>query len=99
MTTNTSTQATPTRLLLVILKGADRDTLLHRLLDAEFRVTEFASVGGFLRRKSTTLVIGVAKGRVEEALAIIRETCPTPPDADEHRATIFVLNTRQFIAV
>lgn len=97
MTTNPP--VTPTKLLLVILKGADRDTLLHRLLDAQFRVTEFASVGGFFRRKSTTLMIGVAEGRVEEALAIIRETCPTPPNADEHRATVFVMSTNQFLAV
>ena len=99
MTTDATNQTAPTKLLLVILKGADRDRLLHQLLEAQFRVTEFASVGGFFRRKNTTLLIGVAEDRVEESLAIIREVCPTPPDADEHRATIFVLHTSQFVTV
>jgi uncharacterized protein YaaQ len=94
-----NTPPTAMKLILVILKGADRDALLHPLLDAQFRVTEFASIGGFFRRHSTTLVIGVDETRVEEAVKIIRETCPTPPDADEHRATVFVLNTRQFLVV
>jgi uncharacterized protein YaaQ len=88
-----------TKLVIIILRGADRDLLVNRLLDAQFRVTEFASLGGFFRRKSVTLLVGVLAERVDEALALIRETCPTPPDADEHRATIFVLDARQLITV
>ncbi len=88
-----------TKLILIILRGGDRDTLVHRLNDADFRVTEFSSMGGFLRRKSTTLLIGVPAERVEAALAIIRGTCPTLPGADEHRATIFVMNAAQGLAI
>jgi uncharacterized protein YaaQ len=84
-----------TKLVLIILRGADRDKLVRRLHDADFRVIEFASMGGFLRRKNTTLLVGLPADRVEPALAIIRETCPTPPDADEHSATVFVMNIAQ----
>ncbi|RPJ02467.1 MAG: hypothetical protein EHM39_01805 [Chloroflexi bacterium] len=88
-----------TKLILVVLRGADRDWLIQHLNDAGFRVTEFSSVGGFLRRRHTTLLIGVPADRVEPALAIIRQLCPTPPGADEHRATIFVMNAVQGVAV
>ncbi len=88
-----------TKLIFVILRGADRDVLIQYLNDAGYRVTEFSSMGGFLRRKSTTLLIGVPADQVEPALAIIRQQCPTPPGADEHRATIFVMNAAQNLAV
>jgi uncharacterized protein YaaQ len=88
-----------TKLALIVLRGADRDRLVKRLHDADFHVIEFASMGGFLRRKNTTLLIGLPADRVETALAIVRETCPTPPGADEHRATIFVMNTSEGAAV
>jgi uncharacterized protein YaaQ len=87
------------KLIIVILRGADRDRLLHRLNDANLRATEFASMGGFLRHKNTTLLIGLPADQVDTALTIIRETCPTPEAADEHRATIFVLSASQSIAV
>jgi uncharacterized protein YaaQ len=88
-----------TKLILVVLRGGDREKLIHRLLDADYRVTEFSSMGGFLRRKNTTLMIGVPPEQTEQALALIRETCPTPPNADEHSATIFVIHAGQFISI
>lgn len=84
-----------TRLIVVVLRGSGCDRLMHRLLDADLRVTEFSSTGGFLRRKSTTLIIGAPADRVDTALALIREMCATPPGADEHNATIFVLRATQ----
>jgi uncharacterized protein YaaQ len=88
-----------TKLILVVLRGGDRESLIHLLLDAGYRVTEFSSMGGFLRRKNTTLMIGVPPEQTEQALALIRETCPTPPNADEHSATIFVIHAGQFISI
>ncbi|MCL4236731.1 MAG: cyclic-di-AMP receptor [Anaerolineae bacterium] len=87
------------KLVVVIVRSGDHDTLLRHLLDAGFRVTEFSSLGGFLRRKSATLLAGVPADRLDEALALIRETCPTPPGADEHRATVFVLSAGQLITI
>lgn len=88
-----------TKLLLVILRGSSCDKLLSRLLDAHFAVTTFSSVGGFFRRQSTTLLIGVPAEQVEQALSIIRVTCPTPPGADEHHATIFVIGAGEFVQI
>ncbi len=88
-----------TKLLIVILRGSVHDALLRRMLDARFRVTELSSTGGFFRRQGSTLLIGLPQERVEEALTLIRETCPTPPDADEHSATIFVLDAEQILSI
>jgi len=87
------------KLIIVVVRSGDHDALLRHLLDAGFRVTEFSSLGGFLRRKSATLLVGVPAEQLGDALALIRQTCPTPPGADEHRATIFVLNAGQLVAI
>ncbi len=87
------------KLVIVVVRNGDHDALLRRLLDAGFRVTEFSSLGGFLRHKSATLLAGVPAEQLDEALALIHETCPTPPGADEHRATVFVLNADQLITI
>ncbi|MCD4685849.1 MAG: cyclic-di-AMP receptor [Anaerolineae bacterium] len=94
MTTNDAN-----KLLVVIVRGNTRETLISRLKDAGYRVTTFSSVGGFLRRHSTTLLVGLPADQVETALTMIRTTCPTPQGTDEHTATIFVLRAGQFVLV
>lgn len=88
---------TTTKVILVIARGDCADRLTHQLLDAQFRVTEFASMGGFLRQKNTTLIIGVRPERVEQAMALVREVCASAPGSEEHNATVFVLEAEQFI--
>jgi uncharacterized protein YaaQ len=88
-----------TKLVLVIVQGSSGDKLVHQLLDAGYRVTEFSSTGGFFRRKSLTLMIGVTPEQVEHVLKLIRDACPTPPGADQHLATVFVLETGDFITI
>ena len=85
--------------LIIVVVHKNHDELLRHLLDAGFRVTQFSSLGGFLRRRSATLLVGVEEGRLDEALAIIRQTCPTPPGADEHSATLFVLNAGRLVTI
>ncbi|MGQ9851288.1 MAG: cyclic-di-AMP receptor [Aggregatilineaceae bacterium] len=85
--------------LIIVVVHKNHDELLRRLLDAGFRVTQFSSLGGFLRRRSATLLVGVEEGRLDEALAMIRQTCPTPPRADEHSATLFVLNAGRLVTI
>jgi uncharacterized protein YaaQ len=87
-----------TKLIIVVVRR-EHDALLRNLLDAGFHVTEFSSLGGFLRRRSDTLLIGVDAQRLDEALRIIRQTCATPPGADEHSATVFVLHAGQWVTI
>jgi uncharacterized protein YaaQ len=86
------------KLILVILHDARCDPLIDRLLDAGYHVTTFSSIGAFFRRKHITLMIGCAAEKVEAALAIIRAMYQTPPDADEHYATIFVVDAGGIVA-
>lgn len=86
-------------IILAVLRGGVSQDLLNRLLDAGFHVTELSSMGGFFRRKNTTLITGAPIGKLEEALNIVREACANEPESDEHRATLFVLDTEQFLSL
>jgi uncharacterized protein YaaQ len=86
-----------TKLILAILRGGDHEPLIHQFVDNGFGVTTFSSFGTFLRRKHMTLLIGLPPDKVDQALEIIRQYCPTASDADEHNATIFVLNASRFL--
>ena len=84
------------RLVIAILRDIDGDEVLKALLDANFRVTQIASTGGFLRRGNSTLLIGVEKERVETAVQLVREHSAPAIDPGLKRATVFVLKVDQF---
>lgn len=84
------------RLIITILRDANGEDVLNALLDANFRVTRIASTGGFMRRGNSTLLIGVKKERVEEAIKLIREHSAPAIDPGLKRATVFVLKVDQF---
>jgi uncharacterized protein YaaQ len=84
------------RLIIAVLRNADGEDVLQALLDAGFRVTRIASTGGFMRRGSATLLVGVEKEHVETAIQLIREHSAPAIDPGLKRATIFVLKVDQF---
>lgn len=84
------------RLVIAILRDTDGEAALKALLDANFRVTQIASTGGFLRRGNSTLLIGVEKERVETAIQLVRENSAPAIDPGLKRATVFVLKVDQF---
>ncbi len=84
------------KLIIAILRDVDNEAVCQALVGANFRVTQVASTGGFLRKGSTTLMIGVEDEHVQEALRLIREHTTQPQEAGMKRATIFVLNVTQF---
>jgi uncharacterized protein YaaQ len=84
------------RLVIAILRDADGEEVLKALLDANFRVTQIASTGGFMRRGNSTLLIGVEKERVKTAVQLIREHSAPAIDPGLKRATVFVLKVDQF---
>jgi len=87
------------RLVIAILRDADGEEVLKALLDANFRVTQIASTGGFFRRGTATLLIGVEKGKVETAVQLIREHSAPAIDPGLKRATVFVLKVDQFAQI
>ncbi len=84
------------KLIIAIIRDVDNEAVCQALIGADYRVTQVASTGGFLRKGSTTLMIGVEDDRLQEALKIIREHTTRPQESDMKRATIFVLNIAQF---
>jgi len=84
------------KLIIAILKHDDTENVSNALVAAHFRVTQIASTGGFLRRGSTTLMIGLDDEKVDEAIEIIRKTCAPSPDPTIKRATLFVINVARF---
>jgi len=79
------------KLILAVVRDFDSESILNTLLPLGYRVTRLASTGGFLRRGSTTLMIGVDEGQENEVIKILKGAVGTP-DPDQHRITLFVLN-------
>lgn len=62
-------------ILIVIVQGQDADIAIDSLLDEGFGVTRLPSVGGFLGRKSATLMIGVDSKKSQDAIEVLDRTC------------------------
>jgi uncharacterized protein YaaQ len=83
------------KLIMAILKDDDVENAVQALTSQSFRVTRVASTGGFFRKGSTTLLIGVDDEQVEAAIVVLR--AKTTPSADERmRATVFVVPVSRF---
>jgi uncharacterized protein YaaQ len=83
------------KLMIVIVKDQDADTLTQELTAASFRVTRVASTGGFLRSGIVTLLMGLEDDQVDEVIGRMRarlaSTTPGQP-----RATLFVVPVEHF---
>ena len=88
------------KLILAIVASDAVDPVSRALVDKNYPVTQISSVGGFLRRGSTTLVIGVDEGQVQGVLDTLKSAVPAAPRADKsHAVTLFVLNAAEFVQV
>ncbi|HEY72878.1 MAG: hypothetical protein DRJ03_12620 [Chloroflexi bacterium] len=83
------------KLVIAIVRDVDAGPVIEQLVARDHRVTRVASTGGFLRRGNVTLLVGVEDQHVQLVIDILRETC-SPPEPDQHRATIFVVDAPHF---
>ncbi len=83
------------KLILAVVRDIDTEAIMNTLLPKGFRVTRLASTGGFLRRGSTTLMIGVDEGEEDSVIDLLKNAVG-PPDPDQHRITLFVMNATNF---
>lgn len=60
------------KLILAIVNFEDAEGLTEALLQADFRATTLATMGGFLRRQYTTLLVGTEEDRVDAAMELIQ---------------------------
>jgi uncharacterized protein YaaQ len=83
------------KLILAVVRDFDTESILNTLLPQGFRVTRLASTGGFLRRGSTTLMIGVEDGQEYQVIDLLKSAVGAP-DPDQHRITLFVINASNY---
>ncbi|MGI6209033.1 MAG: cyclic-di-AMP receptor [Anaerolineae bacterium] len=70
------------KVVLAVTTSEGAESIADALKEQGFRVTIMGSMGGFLRRKSATLLIGVQDdAQVDRVLEIIRENAPSPEEA------------------
>ena len=81
------------KMIIVIIKDHDADTLTQALTAGDYRVTRIASTGGFLRSGVATLLLGVNDERVDSAVQLIREKLGS---SGEKKATLFVVPVQRF---
>jgi uncharacterized protein YaaQ len=62
-------------LLIAVVQGQDASIAIETLIDEGIGVTRLSSIGGFLGRKSSTLLIGVDAEMVHKAIEILDSTC------------------------
>lgn len=79
------------KLILAVVRDIDTESILNTLLPHGFRVTRLASTGGFLKRGSTTLMIGVDEGHEYEVTNLLKSAVGAP-DPDQHRITLFIVS-------
>jgi uncharacterized protein YaaQ len=61
--------------ILAIVQPAYLEAIGSALLSANYRFTRIASMGGFLKKGSSTLLIGVRGDRVDKVLQIMQMVC------------------------
>jgi uncharacterized protein YaaQ len=84
------------KLIIAIMRDVDNEPVSQALVDQGFRVTRIASTGGFLRRGSSTLMVGVENEKVDSAIELIKNNLTPPNEAGGNRVNLFVLNVEQF---
>jgi len=87
------------KLIIAVINDNDNDPVTQALIVAGFRVTRVASTGGFLRRGSSTLMIGVTDDKLDAAIEVIRNSVSPAQEAGMKRATLFVLNVEYFTQI
>lgn len=90
-----------TRVILTVIPEQNADSTLAALHERKFRVTRIASTGGFWRRGNVTLLIGVAKGQVSEAIDLIHDRCSACGESRQGKGegnggVAFILNVEHF---
>jgi uncharacterized protein YaaQ len=84
------------KLIISVLRDVDNEPVSQALVDQGFRVTRIASTGGFLRRGSSTLMIGVEDDKVDRAIELIKNSLTSPVEPGVNRVNLFVLNVENF---
>ncbi len=90
------------KLILAIVPGYHSQAILKTLTTAQYRATVISTTGGWLRKGSTTLLLGVEDDQVDDVLKQIQLEClEVLPKAKslESCATVLVLGVQQHVQI
>ncbi len=82
------------KMIIIIVKDNDADTLTQAFTAGNFRVTRVASTGGFMRSGVVTMLLGVEDEQVDAAIKVAHAALPA--SSDKKRATLFVVPVQHF---
>jgi uncharacterized protein YaaQ len=82
------------KMIVAILKDMDTDAVTQGLTVEGFRVTRIATTGGFFKKGTATLFVGVDDDKVEAAIEVMRAR--TTAVSGEKRCTVFVVPVERF---
>ena len=82
------------KMIIAVLKDTDSDAVTQGLTSAEFRVTRVASTGGFFKKGTVTLLVGVDDDKVDAAIQVLKDK--TTVVTGEKRCTVFVVPVERF---
>ena len=63
------------KLIYAIVPGEDASDVVGKLNENGFQATKISTTGGFLRKKNTTLMIGVEDEHWKKVIGIIKDIC------------------------
>jgi uncharacterized protein YaaQ len=87
------------KLIIAILRNQDTETVVQALITKGYRVTRIASTGGFIKRGSSTIMVGVDESQIDGAFQVIRSNLSPIENLAGSRATLFVLDVANFSQV
>ena len=61
------------KLILAVLQGEDYDDTVYELNQNGFYATLLSSTGGFLKKRSVTLMIGVSADKADQVIGILKK--------------------------
>ncbi|WP_416149049.1 cyclic-di-AMP receptor [Salipaludibacillus sp. HK11] len=68
------------KLMICVVQNRYRDALEEGLKKEDYRMTELASSGGFMRRGSTTFLIGISEEDIDSLKIKMQEICLSVED-------------------
>ena len=84
------------KLIIAILRDQDTEPVVQALITGGFRVTRIASTGGFLKRGSSTIMIGLDESQIDSAIQVIKENLAPSESQTTKKATLLVLQVAEF---
>jgi len=82
------------KMIVAILKDSDNEAVTQGLTAEGFRVTRVATTGGFFKKGTATLFVGVDDDKVESAIRVMKDK--TTAVSGEKRCTVFVVPVERF---